>query len=441
MILRDYQTKIITDLRKAFNSGYKSPVVVLGCGGGKSIVCANIARMATDKGNRVLFLVHRIELIEQIQDTFNNCGVNMELCDIAMVQSGKKYTADYKMIITDESHHSVCTTYKNIYNRYPNALRVNVTATPCRADNRGLGETCDYLLETVSTKWLIANKYLAPYEYYTVKIADLSGIKKVRGEYEDITELLSKPKIYGDVLKYYKHGSKCICYCSSLLHSQTTADQFNATGVPAAHLDGNTPKDQRKQIVDDFRTGKILVLCNFSILGEGLDISDCDMVMILRKTASLNLFIQMSMRCMRYQKGKTAYIYDFCGNAFEHGLPDDDRQWSLDSKAKMSRNESSEPDILVRQCKSCLRVYSGTSRVCPYCGTNNGLTRKEIEQDEKAELERITEIKKREYKKELKDCKTLDDYRQFGKEHGYADGWAYMRYNVVNKYRNKYNQN
>ena len=322
---------------------------------------------------------------------------------------------------------------------YPNALRVNVTATPCRADNRGLGETCDYLLETVSTKWLIANNYLAPYEYYTVKIADLSGVKKVRGEYEDITELLSKPKIYGDVLKYYKKGSKCICYCSSLQHSQTTADQFNAIGVPAAHLDGNTPKDQRKQIVDDFRTGKILVLCNFSLLGEGLDISDCSMIMMLRKTASLNLFIQMSMRCMRYQKGKTAYIYDFCGNAFEHGLPDDDRQWSLDSKIKMSRNESAEPDILVRQCKSCLRVYSGTSRICPYCGTYNGKTRKEIEQDEKAELERIEAIERKQKKDELKEAgQSLEALRAYGRKMGYAPGWAYQRWNILNKYKERY---
>ena len=159
-------------------------------------------------------------------------------------------------------------------------------------------------------------------------------------------------------------------------------------------------------------------------MGEGLDISDCSMIMMLRKTASLNLFIQMSMRCMRYQKGKTAYIYDFCGNVFEHGLPDDKRSWSLDSKMKMSRNESAEPDILVRQCKSCLRVYSGTSRICPYCGTNNGLTRKEIEQGQKRQnwngLKKLNASKKRRIERSWAVARTR--YERTGRKMGYAPG-------------------
>lgn len=425
MELRDYQQKIVDDLRIAFKE-YKSPVVVLGCGGGKSVITASIAKSATDKGNRVLFLVHRIELVDQIKETFKRMGVDFNLCDIAMVQSAKKYDKDYKIIITDESHHATCRTYQNVYERYPDAIRVNVTATPCRSDGRGLGETCDYLLKTVSTKWLISNGYLAPYEYYSVVPENLvlTGLKKVRGEYEDITRILDEPKIYGDIFKYYKPGKKAICYCSSLQHSLKTAQAFNDQGIPARHIDGNTPKEERKQIIQDFRDGKIMVLTNFSLIAEGFDVPDCDMVLVLRKTASLNLFIQMVMRCMRYKPGKTAYIYDFCGNCYEHGLPDDDREWTLDSKTSHSRNPSSEPDVLVRICKDCLRAYPGRGPVCPYCGINNGKTKKEIEQERKAELERITEIEKKQKRMEVGRSRSFEDLIRIAKDRGYSPGWC-----------------
>ena len=440
MELRAYQKNIINKLKLAFNNGYKSPVIVLGCGGGKSIVCADIAKSATLKKNAVLFLVHRIELVEQITKTFIDYGVDMLLCDIAMIQSAKKLNRDYKLIITDESHHNTCTTYKNIYKRFPNVKRINVTATPCRTDGRGLGETCDCLIETVTTKWLIKNNYLAPYEYYTITLDGFSPetLKKIRGEYEDITDLLDKPKIYGDIFKYYKIGKKAICYCSSIKHSQATAEAFNNRGISAAHIDGNTPKSEREQIIQNFRDGKIMVLCNFSLISEGFDMPDCDMVLILRKTASLGLFIQMTMRCMRYKKNKIATILDFCGNAYEHGLPDDDRQWTLDSKVKQQRNESAEPDILTRQCKNCFKVYAGNNRICPYCNFDNGKTKKQIEQEKQAELERITEIKKRQDKNDLKQAnKSLEALKEYGRKHNYSPYWAIKRWQILQNYRRK----
>lgn len=447
MELRPYQNDIIVKTRKVL-ARYQSPCVVLGCGGGKSVICGMISKMATDKGNRVLFLVHRIELVDQIVDTFKFCNVNMELCDVKMVQSAHKLVHDYKLIITDEAHHSTAKTYQNLYNRYPEAKRVNVTATPCRTDGRGLVETCDYLLETVSTKWLIENNYLAPYKYFGINLLTIKP-KKVRGEYEDLTETLSKPKIYGDIMKYYREGSKVICYCSGLEHSRATAEEFNSRNIPSSHIDGGTEKTERKQIIEDFRSGKIKVLCNFSLLGEGFDVPDCDTVMILRKTSSLNLFIQMSMRSMRYKPNKIAYIYDFCGNCYEHGLPDDDRKWSLDSNVSIKKNPDAEPDVLVRICSECFRAYSSTEgRYCPYCNHDNGKTKAEIKADKEAELVEI----KRKDKIELHSCKNLDELIEYAVKKEYEIGWVCHRaklkkikysYNDVkikyNKIKNKTN--
>lgn len=426
MELRPYQQDIITNLNKVFIEGFKSPVVVLPCGGGKSVVCANIAKTATSEGKNVLFLVHRIELIEQIQGTFTNYGVDLTKCDIKMVQSSKELKKDYDLIITDESHHCNCRTYQNVYKKQPNALRVNVTATPCRTDGRGLGETCDYMMETVSVKWLIENKFLAPFEYYTPKIVDITNLQKVRGEYIDQTMLFDKPKVYGDIFKHYKVGKKAICYCASVKHSIKMSEEFNKRGIPAKHIDGALNKAERKQIIEDFRSGKVMVLCNYGLIAEGFDVPDCDMVLLVRKTASLNLFIQMTMRCMRYKQEKTAIILDFCGNCYEHGLPDDERKWSLDKKSRVKTNSSSEPEIIARTCNYCFKTYSGQARICPFCGFDNGKTKREIEQEQKIELERITRLEKEEKIAERKKAQTFEELVALGKERGYKNPsyWA-----------------
>lgn len=422
MKLRPYQQKAVDDTRKSLTK-YKSPCLILPCGGGKSVICGHIARLATDKGNKVLFVVHVKELIDQIKDTFNVCGVNMNLCDISMIQSTHKLNdEDYKIIITDEAHHASSKTYLKLYEKYPKAFRVNVTATPCRNDSKGLGLAFDTMINTVSVKWLIDNKFLAPFKYYSINL--------MQGELKKVGNDWGGYRIHGDYLKYYKPGSKAIVYCSSIEHSMLVTEAFKAKGISCMHIDGNVAKNERKDIINKFRSGDIKVLCNFSLLGEGLDIPDCDSVFLLRKTSSLNLFIQMSMRCMRYRDNKTAYIYDFCGNCFEHGLPDEDRKWSLDHTHKHARNSSSEPDILVRQCKNCMRVYE-KGIFCPYCGFENGKTLKEIKEDKEAELIEIKKIGKEEVRKAI----TYEDLLKIERERGYKKGWAKLKYN--NSWRNK----
>ena len=134
----------------------------------------------------------------------------------------------------------------------------------------------------------------------------------------------------------------------------------------------------------------------------------------------------MTMRCMRYKPNKTATIFDFCGNCYEHGLPDEDREWSLDAKKKISRNPSSEPDVIARVCSHCFRTYSGHERICPYCGSDNGKTRKEIEEDKKAELERIQKIEKIQKRIEQGQAQTFEELVKLARSRGYKNPtfWA-----------------
>ena len=125
--LRDYQEQLVRDVSAAWREGFRAPCIVLGCGGGKSCIVAEIARRTTWGGKRVLFLVHRRELVEQIALTFVRWGVDMHYCDIMMVQTATRRISKLKkpsLIITDENHHSPAKSYMNIYAAFPDVYRV-----------------------------------------------------------------------------------------------------------------------------------------------------------------------------------------------------------------------------------------------------------------------------------------------------------------------------
>lgn len=428
MELRPYQEKLIADIKECLHARrFSSVVAVLGCGGGKSVIAASIAGGATSKGNRVLFIVHRRELCEQIRGTFEQCGVDMSLCDVSMVQTVSRHLGDmpdYKLIIVDEAHHATAKTYRKVFDHYSGIPLIGFTATPIRLGQGGLGEVFERLVTSVSTKWLIDHNYLAPYRYFSVKLADTSKLHTVAGEYkqDEVAELMQSKEIYGDTVTQWlrlANGLKTIIYTASVEAAKSTAERFCDEGIKAIALDGNTAQSERQAAVEAFRRGEITVLCNCELFGEGLDVPDCECVVLLRPTKSLSLFIQQSMRSMRYKQGKTAIIIDHVGNAYLHGLPDDPREWSLEPKKKQ------ETTVKIRECKNCFAVYSPTLSRCPFCGAEatteiRTQERKTVEVD-LVELERTEHIKRT----RLADAelKTWEEVVEFGKLHGYKFAW------------------
>ena len=426
--LRPYQQKLIEDIRTSAVSGHKAVVAVLGCGGGKSVIQAEIARSATNKGNRVLFLVHRTELCEQITRTFTAQGVDMELCSVSMVQTVSRHIDRIQppeLIITDEAHHSTASTYKKIYSAFPDALRLGFTATPCRLGSGGLGEVYDNLITSVSTKWLIDNHYLSPYKYYSVKLADTSGLHVKAGEYkaDEVAELMQSKEIYGETVKQWERlakNKKTIVYCASVEASEMTADEFRTAGYTSYSLDGSTDKNERKSVMERFRNGEITVLCNCDLFGEGLDVPDCECTVLLRPTQSLTLYIQQSMRSMRYMPDKTAIIIDHVGNCYLHGLPDDDREWTLEVKQKQANT------VKIRECPVCYAVYPPKLKRCPYCGY---MAVKEIQRKDKdiididlVELKRQDDIRNMKYADLT--AESWSDVERIRKARGYKIQWA-----------------
>lgn len=440
MPLRPYQVDLENRVRQAYREGCRSPCIVLPCGGGKSVIIADIAKQTTAKGNRVLFLVHRRELCDQIRSTFTWWGVNMRLCDIMMVQTAARRLSKLprpQLIITDENHHCLANTYRKIYEYFPECRRVGVTATPVRLNGDGLGDVNDRLIIGVSAKWLIENHCLAPYDYYAPSLVDLSEVKMNRGEFEtsSVEKLMLKKAVFGNVIEYYKKlagGRQAICYCTSIRHSIETAAAFRAAGIEAEHIDGGTPRAERDEIVRKFKEGALDILCNVDLISEGFDVPDCECAILLRPTQSLTLYIQQAMRCMRYRPDKRAVIIDHVGNYARHGLPDDDREWTLDKKPKRKKGEKSQPvENAVTQCPECFLTFhtrdeSGeVVKLCPYCGAELPVKeRKEIKQEE-AVLEKIEGFRI-DYS-DPDSCKSYKELLLYAKKHGYKPGWAYYQ--------------
>ncbi|ALX50709.1 helicase [Lentibacillus amyloliquefaciens] len=407
--------------------------MVAPCGAGKSVIISEIARMTTLKGNRVLFLVHRRELIEQIEETFRFNNVDLSNVQFGMVQTvvhrlDKMRKPD--LIITDENHHGLAKSYRKIYEHFSDVPRLGFTATPIRLNGSGLGDVNDVLIEEVDAKWLIENQYLSPYKYYAPKLIDTQKLKlNSLREFSStsVNDAMDDKTIYGDVIKHYRQladSEQAIAYCHNVEASKQVSDEFNQSGIPAAHIDGKTPKDERNNVIQKFREGQIKIICNVDLIGEGFDVPDCSTVIMLRPTQSLSLFIQQSMRGMRYRPGKTSTIIDHVDNVRRHGLPDDKREWSLEGK----KTESGEKEIPIKECENCFAVYPPNHKWCPECGHQPEVKeQKDYEVDETAELQEVTEsdfsftIDHR----EPKDCKNMKELSELAKNRGYKPGWAY----------------
>lgn len=302
--LHSYQRNLVNKAREAYTNGYRAPCIVAPCGAGKSVMISEIARMTTDKNNRVLFLVHRRELIDQIHGTFQKNEVNMDLVHFGMVQTVVRRLEDMpkpSLIITDENHHALAKSYRKIYDYFDDVLRLGFTATPIRLNGEGLGDVNDLLIEEVDAEWLIENGFLSPYKYYAPKLINedylkLSSMKEFTNK--SIDESLGRV-IFGDVVKHYQKlaaGEQAIAYCHSIEASLNVTETFNSYGIPTAHIDAKTPKDERDDIIAKFRSREIRILSNVDLIGEGFDVPDCSTVIMLRPTQSLSLYIQQSMR-------------------------------------------------------------------------------------------------------------------------------------------------
>lgn len=403
---------------------------------------AEIARLAVAKGGQVMFTVHRKELVNQIKQSFRENEVDLTRCTILTV--GKiahrlNILPKPTLIITDETHHSLVKTYQTIYDYYQGVPRLGFTATPWRLNGKGLHDVYDAMILGPSIDWLIENHYLAPYKYYSVKLVDDAKLKKSStGDYtsKSMDEAVGRT-IFGDVVKTYQEktpGQQAIVYAHSVEFSKAIAQAFQAAGIEAAHADAKTPSAERERIMSGFKSGSLKVLCNVDLISEGFNVPDCSVVIMLRPTESLVLFIQQSMRSMRYRPDKVATIIDHVGNYLRFGLPDDEHQWTLaDRKKRKKQGASDAPPI--RTCEFCFAVIPAAAVICPVCGRKMEKSSSEMETDNTVELERIhgsldmkTDYNALRYgRMKPAEAQNMEDLRGIAKSRGYKPGWIWFQ--------------
>ena len=433
--LREYQQDIYQKTVDAFRQGNKRVLVTVGCGAGKSYI---FAKMAERTKGPVLVLTHRRELLDQTGRLFQEHGINAR---VEMILTEANRLGEYErpaLIITDEAHLSRSNSWMKVLDYY-DTHTVGFTATPVRLDGKPLGDIYSALVTGVSVRWLIDNHRLAPYEYYAPTVVETEGLRVQAGDYvvKDLEQLMSDRAIYSDVLKSWERlakGQKTIAYCVSVKHAQETAKMFSDAGYPAVEIDGSTPPKKRAEIMQNFRDGKIMVLCNVGIISEGVSIDDVTCCLLLRPTESHALYWQQAMRCMRYQPGKTAIIVDCVGNYTRNPLPDADVEWSLTESLRKKPKINAEGDFTIRTCPKCFKVFK-TKPVCPYCGEVYPLHPREIKAHQDIELARITaeaaeeaDRKRKQARIEVGRARSFPELLAIGRERGYKNpaAWAQM---------------
>ena len=450
--LRPYQLRAVDSVIGTIKSGVRKIVLRAPTGAGKTIIASRIIEGAKSKGNRVVFLAHRTELIDQCSEKLTDIGVShgiiqgsrkmsiSELVQVASVQTLiNRNIPEPQIIIIDEAHRARAKTYEDIVNRYPNAFVLGLTATPCRTDGRGLGAIFDKILDTIDYTTLIEQGYLVPFIVYAPPMSfSMQGVKKTAGDFnkKETASRLGKSKIYGDVIEHWQKKASdrsTIVFCCSVEHSKAMCDRFKKIGVSAVHIDGKTHKTKRKESIEKVRAGEIQVLCNVGIATEGTDLPIVSCIVLANPTFSLSLHQQMIGRGLRIhpESGKhNCLILDHVGNHNRLGWIDDEIEWTLNDKVKAKRSGKSERKAMsVRTCPKCFLAMKSDVEVCPSCGYKFDFSR-----DIKAVAGNLKEATRKNKNYRMPKNDPLTYYvKQIikAKEAGYKRGWALRRFRFM----------
>jgi superfamily II DNA or RNA helicase len=370
--LRDYQKKFIHDIETAFLS-HQRIMAVLPTGGGKTIVFAYLAAQAVEQGKRVLVLAHREELITQAWEKLfiltpyaigqikakvkPDFDCPIQIASVQTIVNRLDFCGEFDLIIVDEAHHSPAPSYQKVIDRYPVAQILGVTATPARLDGKGFKDYFDILVKGPSTADLIRQGYLSRYQMFVPPWGQIEtrGLKADKlGDYsdEELRRINNISELLDGMVKTYREfarGKKGIVFAFSIAFSKEIANRYTREGIPARHLDGTTPKEERQEIIEKFRRGEIGVLSNYGLFSEGFDVPDIDFVQVARPTESVVVWLQICGRALRPHASKeSALILDHANNNEIHGLPSLDRDWKLEpkakEKAKSKKDKESSPE-------------------------------------------------------------------------------------------------
>lgn len=413
--LRDYQQDAINKIYDSWQRGNRNVCAVLPTGAGKSVIVSDVVKRHFINNQHTAVIAHRNELVSQMSCHLARAGIPHRIIGsnatvsqiirkhrkefgksfvnpsattavvgvdtlLARMNDLKVWGQQISLWVIDEVQHLLRNNkWGKAVELFVNAHGLGVTATPNRADGQGLGRWVDGYMDDIiigpTTRYLINNGFLADYEIVCpasdLKVDDSPLSKNGDWSNQTLRKAAKKSKIVGDVVKnyiLYAVGRQAIVFATDVDTANEISEDFNANGIKAVSLNGNSQTAFREQSIDLFATGKIQVLINVDLFDEGFDVPSCDVVIMARPTASLGKVLQMIGRVLRPAPNKTALIVDHVSNVIRHGLPDIPREWSLDRRQKKAKQLKDPDEIELTVCKHCLKPYEKFRTICPYCG-------------------------------------------------------------------------
>lgn len=446
--MRPYQERIIEETRALIRKGAKNILITSPTGSGKTILTAHMLKKSAERGVPAWFVVHRRELVKQSIQAFNSVGVNHGVVasgfweskrlpiQIASIQTLIKRYRRYprpKIIVFDECHHCAAGSWDKLYKALPEAYHIGLTATPQRLDGTGLGHWFSEIIHGPEVSWLIEHRFLSSYKIYAPSSVSTEGLHTRMGDFvkDELALAVDRPSITGDAIEHYKKlclGKRAVVFCVSVEHSKHVVSQFNASGIIAAHVDGETPMEERDAAIRQFREGEIKVLSNVELFGEGFDLPAMESVILLRPTQSLGLYLQQVGRALRPFPGKeTAVILDHAGNCQRHGLPDEERAWEL-STSLPDRKRSGSKEFSVRVCPKCFAAQISGSTACRYCGFTFPVEGRKIEQKDGELVEVNAETIRRQRRMEQGRTSDFEGLVELGKRRGLKHPYLWAKH-------------
>ena len=376
--LRDYQQEMKNRLFEEWDL-HRNVMVQMPTGTGKTHLLAAIVReFLHGSDTRVWIVAHRRELVEQIEETVARYGMRKEdgIVKVMSVQwlsrNRKDIDGEPGLIVVDEAHHALAETYRELWERYPDARKLGMTATPCRLNRKGFTELFDTLITSWTIAEFIGQGWLSAFDYVSIRANSkeqrlIDSLKKrgVDGDYQvkEMNGVLNRQsgigRLYESMMKYAA-GKKGIVYAVSIDHARQIAAYYNLHGVEAVAIDSRTPASERKELVEGFRRGRIRVLVNVDIFSEGFDCPDVEFVQLARPTLSLAKYLQQVGRGLRKSGNKeSCMLIDNVGLYRIFGLPTRKSDWEAMFEGRIIGNVLSQARMGSSRAAPCLPVENG----------------------------------------------------------------------------------
>ena len=442
-VLRYYQKRLVGDLYGKIRAGFKRILIFAPTGAGKTLVGSQVLSDAQSKGRKSLFLVHRDILISQTREKLESfdvsCGFiksGWEEDRNALVQLGSIQTMvkrqwwknfEAEVVLLDECH---ITAFSSVVKQmmaqiYPNAIFIGLTATPYRLKKtEGMGDVFQTLVSAPMPHELIRTGYLSKPSYYGLHQPDLNQVGTIAGDYDEhqLAIACDKPELIEQLVNEWRklaHGRRTIVFAVNVAHSQNICTAFQRVGIPAAHVDGQTPIKQRMEIYRQLAIKELYILCSCMTLTEGFDIPSVNAVILARPTQSIALYHQMVGRGLRLSpetQKRDCLVICQSGNVSRHGF--------IEEMKSVSLNPGEEPNGKEAPKKTCPPENGG-------CGAYlYGFQMRCTECNYKfPELIKLPLIQQLEQLLSDEDKQRLAFYRsklQLSYQNNYAPGWAAM---------------